>query len=28
VAVLSRTAARRAFRRIVDPELTPLLSAG
>ncbi len=27
VAVLSRTAARRAFRRIVDPELTPLLSA-
>jgi proteasome alpha subunit len=28
VAVLSRTAARRAFRRIVDPELTPLLIAG
>jgi proteasome alpha subunit len=28
VAVLSRTAARRAFRRIVDPELTPLLRAG
>ena len=27
VAVLSRTAARRAFRRIVDPELTPLLTA-
>jgi proteasome alpha subunit len=27
VAVLSRTAARRAFRRVVDPELTPLLTA-
>jgi proteasome alpha subunit len=27
VAILSRTSARRAFRRVVDPELTPLLSA-
>ncbi|HVL06156.1 MAG TPA: proteasome subunit alpha [Acidimicrobiales bacterium] len=27
VAVLSRTTARRAFRRVVEPELTPLLTA-
>ena len=28
VAILSRTTARRAFRRIPPEELTPLLSAG
>ena len=27
VAVLTRTTARRAFRRILEPELTPLLTA-